>query len=80
MQTVVLAWGESSYDLSQLSRMLWQLVHGARGSSNNVVVVLTQARCQLLLYLLAVSASSCCGLVVISWCCLCVGLRGTPYA
>ncbi|GAB4823066.1 hypothetical protein N2152v2_010112 [Parachlorella kessleri] len=34
--TVVLAWCESSYDLSQLSRMLWQLVHGARGSSNNV--------------------------------------------
>ena len=62
LQTVVLAWCESSYDLSQLSRMLWQLVHGARGSSNNVVVVLTQASCQLLL----VTASSV--FIVPLWC------------
>lgn len=42
MQLVVLAWCESAYDLSQLTRVLGQACYAFSGQGGGVVVVLTQ--------------------------------------
>ena len=64
-QIVVLAWGESSYDLSQLIRVLGQICHAQRGREGSVAVVLSQASPSVACIPVR-SAGVCCGLLLAS--------------